>query len=380
MHQDKAPFRVLHIASFAGNVGDNISHLGLRRLIGAVVGSNYVEEPLEIRRTYINYGLSDKLLLDETFAELCNRFDLVVFGGGNILEPFPDTPSGTRLSFDRRALASVSVPMLFASVGMVARSPLDADPRTAKRHRATVDFLSGHPKLEVILRNDGSPRWLEQHYPSIAGSFQNGLDAGFFAVTDRANRRSVHLAADMPIALNLSLDQMESALAPGWTYDMMLRQIAEIVSDRLESSEDTFEFIPHVHHDLRVFSDLMEKIPDFYARSRISVSSLQVGKKGGMETIRAYEKVKESWSMRFHSNISAIVAEKPLLPFVAMNRLDSLLDSVGFIGERVDLTGRLVRANPVGASATVVSAHGLQQIIESTQKVYRQSLARIGVA
>lgn len=371
-------FRVLHVASFFGNVGDNISHLGLRNLISGVIGGDYGVVGLEIRRTYVNYSLPDKLILDDSFAELCKSFHLIVFGGGNLLEPFAANPSGTRLNIDQETFNEISAPILFASIGLAPRTLKDTDPKTAKKHRTTLEFLAQKSNVEIVVRNDGSPNWLANHEPSIFQAFKTGLDAGFFASRDARARRLSSGLTSQPVALNLSLDQISSSIAMGGgTYDKYLATIAARVTERLETSSDNFIFVPHVHDDLRVFADLMEKIADFYARSRFSVSHLVAGESGGLETLRAYEMAQEVWSMRFHSVIAAIVTEKPLVPLVAMGRLASLLESVGYDGDRVDLMSNPPDSGPLNPVASYVSEEKLQIMKGDTQQIYKDSLAAV---
>ena len=73
--------RILHIASFNGNIGDNASHIGLRNIL-KTLGVIATIDQIEIRRFYKNYSLFDKQSFDEDFVKMANQYDLVVFGGG----------------------------------------------------------------------------------------------------------------------------------------------------------------------------------------------------------------------------------------------------------------------------------------------------------
>lgn len=376
MQEPSRAFRVLHVASFAGNIGDNISHMGLRELLGVVLGADYVEERLEIRRTYLNYSLPDKLLLDDSFSTLCNSYDVVVFGGGNLLEPFRGSPSGTRLSFERSALAAVTVPILFASVGMIPRTPLGEDPVTAQKHKESMEFFADKRGLDVILRNDGTPGWFNENYPLFSSRFCAGLDAGFFAPL-RSEVGNVASKTDSSrVAINLSLDQMESAATPAFTYDTMLEVVGSRVVARLESSDDMFIFVPHVHHDLQAFSDLMRVIPDYYARSRFSVASLAPGQQGAREALGTYLSAREAWSMRFHSVVAATVSETPVIPLVVSDRMSSLLDSIGHQGDRVELYQPVQLSERPDPFRTVKSSESLESMKRETADRYQQSLLK----
>src|SRR5690606_42120989 len=73
--------KVLHIASFRGNIGDNLSHLGFAKILESL---NVIAEIVRvaIRKSYKNYDGVDKCFFDRKFIDTMNRYDLVVIGGG----------------------------------------------------------------------------------------------------------------------------------------------------------------------------------------------------------------------------------------------------------------------------------------------------------
>ena len=171
--------RILHLASFVGNIGDNLSHLGLHKLLESSFGMEPQVTEVELRRTYDNYRLDDRLSLGAEFVDYCNTFDLVVFGGGNLLEPFEATDSGTRVPLDMKALEKLRTPTLFASVGMVRRETPDES--TMDKYVATLERLTEHRHIVVLPRNDGSISTLREIAPRLADRLFETLDAAFFA-------------------------------------------------------------------------------------------------------------------------------------------------------------------------------------------------------
>lgn len=74
---------ILHIASFKGNIGDNISHIGLYNLLQKLnIPTN--TQKIEMRRFYNNYTHKDKLSFDEKLIETINQFNLCIIGGGDL--------------------------------------------------------------------------------------------------------------------------------------------------------------------------------------------------------------------------------------------------------------------------------------------------------
>ena len=78
--------KILHVASFKGNVGDNANHNGLRHKLASVLNVPLDYDEIEIRRFYMKYDGPDKLKFDMKFAELANQYELVIIGVGNFLK------------------------------------------------------------------------------------------------------------------------------------------------------------------------------------------------------------------------------------------------------------------------------------------------------
>lgn len=47
--------KILHLASHTGNIGDNISHIGLHNILNQILGNDYTMDNLEIRKSYNIY-------------------------------------------------------------------------------------------------------------------------------------------------------------------------------------------------------------------------------------------------------------------------------------------------------------------------------------
>ena len=97
--------RVLHIASFTGNIGDNANHMGFRPWFEKVSSVSVSWDNLEIREFYWK-----ERKWDMDFVDLANSYDLVVIGGGNYFELWvEDSPTGTSIIFLVRLTGSPSL-------------------------------------------------------------------------------------------------------------------------------------------------------------------------------------------------------------------------------------------------------------------------------
>ena len=74
--------RALHVASFDGNVGDIGQILGFRRQLAMNTDLEITYSNLEIREFYNSWNMRK---FDESFVEYANKFDLIIFGGGELL-------------------------------------------------------------------------------------------------------------------------------------------------------------------------------------------------------------------------------------------------------------------------------------------------------
>ena len=89
-----SPLRVLHLASFSGNIGDNANHMGFRPWFADQVGRNVEWTNCEIREFYWK-----ERAFDADFVVLANSFDALVIGGGNYFELWVEnSPTGTSIA------------------------------------------------------------------------------------------------------------------------------------------------------------------------------------------------------------------------------------------------------------------------------------------
>ena len=85
MSGSKQTLRVLHLASFAGNIGDLANHAGARRMLAERLGFALKFTDLEIREFYWK-----QRSFDDAFVAYANSFDLLIIGGGNYFELWVD--------------------------------------------------------------------------------------------------------------------------------------------------------------------------------------------------------------------------------------------------------------------------------------------------
>ena len=106
--------KVLHVASFRGNIGDNANHAGFRPWFQALAGRPIAWTEFEIRDVY-----RKTRAFDASFATEANAADLVVIGGGNYFELWvKDSPTGTSISVTDDVMADIRTPIFINALGV----------------------------------------------------------------------------------------------------------------------------------------------------------------------------------------------------------------------------------------------------------------------
>ena len=171
--------KILHVASFTGNIGDNASHIGLYSILRNILGDNFEVEKVEIRRFYKNYSLSDKMHFDDKFVEMANKKDLLIVGGGGFFDYWvPNSSTGTTIDMSKEVLEKLFVPTLFVSVGCMPHQSIPEG--NIDRLHSFLTALCHKQNVRIALRNDGSLSEIRRLFGSeFDNKIQEILDNGF---------------------------------------------------------------------------------------------------------------------------------------------------------------------------------------------------------
>lgn len=322
--------RVLHVASFSGNIGDNANHLGFRPWFESLVGKKIAWSEYEIRDVY-----RGKRKFDEAFALEANAHDLVVIGGGNYFELWVDnSPTGTSFSITDEALSALEVPVFFNALGV------DAGQGVSVKARGEFTRFMRHvlasEQFFVSVRNDGSAMALSANTSGLALDKVVRLpDAGFFARFDQ-----VSVPTEMPgpvIGINLAGDMLQQRF-PGAgrsDYASFLEEFVHFaVNIRAHSRTARFVLFPHIFRDLKVYADLLAVLPDEIRREACRISAYDSGPCAAEEVFSEYKRCDVVLGMRFHANVVAIGLRIPTVGLVCYDQIKLLYDEMG----RPDLT------------------------------------------
>ena len=321
--------KILHVASYTGNIGDNASHIGLTNILHRILEDDFEIERLEIRRFYKSYSLPDKLSFDKDFVEYANKKDLLIVGGGGFFDYWvPNSRTGTTIDISEEALSKLSVPSLFVSVGSMPHQ-LVPEGNIDKFHRF-LQQLSNKKNVRVAVRNDGSKQEIHRLF---AGEFDGWineiLDNAFFY---EPNPAVSCLVSPQPyIAVNTTLDQlsMHNKIIGKIDYESFKKEFAYLLQRIIDQTDYNIVFVPHIFKDLQAFREILQGINDFYIRSRVIVAPYVQGEYGCNLLMSVYNNASTVVGMRFHANVCPVAMGKKVIGLAALDRIIHMYNSIG---------------------------------------------------
>ncbi|MBE7377207.1 MULTISPECIES: polysaccharide pyruvyl transferase family protein [Pseudomonadaceae] len=318
--------KLLHIASFIGNVGDNASHMGLENILSGIGLQNPVIERLEIRKFYKNYQLPDKLTFDESFAHHANSFDGIVIGGGGFLDYWvPDSSTGTTLDMEPKVLGKIKRPLIISSVGALPHQTIPEGNIT--RFRNFLDAALGQKNVSIALRNDGSHENIKNKFGAqYSEAMHLILDNAFFYMPSLRER----LIEQDYVAINLAPDQlgMLSYMRGTVDQDDFYRQIQRVIEYCIGALGLHIVLIPHIQADLKAIVRLLGSLESFTARSMVSVAPCVQGNAGAELLFSIYRSSRFVLASRFHANVCSAAMLKPTVGIAVLDRVGFMYDSL----------------------------------------------------
>lgn len=323
--------RILHVASFRGNVGDNANHAGFRPWYERLIGCRADWIEFEIRDVY-----RKKRAFDEKFATQANDCDLIVWGGGNYFEFWVEqSPTGTSLAIPEKVFSTINTPMFFNALGVDDAQGFT--PETISRFRRFLHRLLSSAQYMVTVRNDGAMGTLKVHAPDLPLERVMILpDGGFFAqypakpVTHSGLRFGINLAGDML-----------SRRFPGDGYhtpDSFLSELAEWMTNRWTDDPNvSFVLLPHIYSDLRLCADILELLPDPLRRGCVRVAAYDTGSCAEEAVFGEYGACDVILAMRFHANVVSIGHGIPTIGLNCYPQIKRLYDELAIPEYCVDV-------------------------------------------
>jgi polysaccharide pyruvyl transferase WcaK-like protein len=325
--------KILHVATFIGNIGDNASHIGFKEILEENLGTGHQIDTLEIRKTYAVYTLPDKWRFDMDFAKKANEYDLLLIGGGHFLDFWvKNSHTGTTLDISDEVFSALKVPIMIISMGCMHRT--DVPEENVPKLRRFLDKLLERKQTTIAVRNDGSKKILKDIIGQVY--FENipeVLDSGFFYDTDAA----IYNPSDKPyVIMNSTVDQLSMKSRTMKVIDplMYVDEMSKVINHFLENTEMNVVLAPHIYADYKAIDCLLQNVNEFHIRSRIIITPFVQDDFGCNMIFSAYKNSSLVVGMRFHANVCSMSMNKLSVGLAATDRVIGIYETVG-LGDRV---------------------------------------------
>lgn len=326
----KRSLRVLHLASFAGNIGDLANHAGSRRMLAERLNFSFEFTDLEIREFYWKTRS-----FDDAFVDYANSFDLMIVGGGNYFELWVEhSATGTSIDISPKRLARLKVPTLFFALGV--DTGLGYRAQSAYRFNAFIATILDRRNLFVCVRNDGSSRALNEVLGSAtAARIPTMPDGGFFA--DPAGC-SMEAPNSGRIGINIAGDMLKRRFDRDLDAEGFLRELAGACQALMDAKPKLrIDLMPHMWRDTTFIAQLLPMFPDPYLRRRIAVGRLEPGEAGLANFLQSYRSFDLVLGMRFHANVCPIGMGVPTRGLLNYPQVEHLYKEIGMFDRLIDV-------------------------------------------
>jgi len=293
---------VLHVASFKGNTGDLLNHIVFRPWFDRLVPRAVSWHELEIRGYYRRHWK-----FDESFFDLVNSHDLLVIGGGNFFELWPQrSRSGTSVDLIVEDFEKIRIPVFFNSLGVDAGQGIS--PNAYAEFPRLIAHLTLSETTLVSVRNDGAIQQVTDLCGEDAAIQVIDLPDAAFFLRDVVTTRESFVSNDRGtiVGVNLACDMPDVRYARGDSNNF-LDAIASAITLVCQFVPDAqFRMFAHVFSDYAILADLLDRLPDTIRREAVEVYGCAPNNRGALATAAGYADCSMVIGTRFHSNVVPI--------------------------------------------------------------------------
>lgn len=316
--------KILHIASFNGNIGDNAHHNGFRKNFSEIIGvRDLIWDELEIRKFYKSWN---EMKFGEDFVKLANNYDLIVIGGGNFFEichEYSNTGCTIDISID--ILEKIKVPIFFNALGFDIYKGYSNE--TKNNFKKFMDYLiKNSQKYFITFRNDGSDKNYIKLYNILPKEIKIIPDGGFFleSCSDYIlNDKSKY------IGINLACDMIEKRLK-NQTYEEFCKKLSDVYRKFISINQNyKLLFFPHILTDYKIIMDVLKSFSDKEIKYNVEIAPYLTGQNSEKDFFRNYLKCDLLTGLRFHTNVCGIALNIPTIGLKSYPKLSDLYDDIG---------------------------------------------------
>lgn len=336
--------KVLHLASFDGNIGDNANHNGMRYFWKNKLPIEFEITELEIREFHWK-----RRKFDNSFVSLCNQHDLLIIGGGNYFELWVENSrTGTTVDLPPALLQKIEPPIFFNGLGCDPYKGF-SDTSLGKFSRF-LDFVLSSDRYFLTVRNDGS----KENIKRLLGEVYSGKitvipDGGFFVLPNGENFFPEFRNDCSNVLINLAGDMPEIRFPGELNYSGFVEEFVSFLTHLFGISRGmNFIFVPHIFRDYNIINDVLSGLNDEIRRRFVSVTPYLHGMGKEKHIFDFYRKADLTLGMRFHSNVCSIGLNTPSIALLTYPKIFDLCKGLG-------LEDRAVWVNEKGFSEQLIA-------------------------
>lgn len=326
--------KVLHVASFTGNIGDNANHTGFRANLEKHIKSEVEYTDFEIREVFWKHKA-----FDQSFVKLANQHDLIIIGGGNYFELWVEnSETGTSIDISLELLNEINNPIVFNALGVDPAQ--GAKEESLYKFRKFLDYAIESPSILLSCRNDGSYKTLTELVGiKYAQAFHHIPDSGFFTTVKDTYHPELELDKKN-IVIQIAGDMLDTRFPKRNESDNSFSDFVDGMAKYIEminNEQVNFVLVPHIFRDLSVIHSILDKLPDNIRRANVSVAPYLVGQKGQDYIFDIYKKADLVLGMRFHASVCGLGLGTPCIGLVNYRQIDELYNELGLKSAKVDV-------------------------------------------
>lgn len=316
--------RLLHIASFIGNVGDILSNFALQDYLYRCFGRNIKIDRLEIRRFHKNAPVDWMLDFDTVIEYAARHYDRILIGGGGFLDYWvPRSGTGATIDISPKIIEKLKTRLVISSVGAYPHH--DVPYENFERFSTFIAALQASPEVRLMFRNDGSVENLARVF---GAEFAAGLraDGDHCYLLEYPALLADTLYQRPYVVLNVAPDQlsMNSHLHGLIDGDRFYEYLSKALLTVAEVYCCDLVFVPHLPQDCNAVLRLTEMLPDAFVRERLKVFQFDGTENTVSPVVSVYKRSIANISARLHSNILSIVLDQPTVSLDVLDRVTAI--------------------------------------------------------
>lgn len=325
--EESSTIRIVHIASFYGNLGDAASHIGLYTILRNMLSCRIDIKQIEIRRFYQNYSLSNKLYFDQSFVENVNKYDFLIIGGGGFLDYWvPNSITGTTIDISQDNLRRLRVPTFLFSLGCIPHKDIPVG--NVEKLHCFLQGIQDNEYVSLAVRNDGSINEIERLFgKNFSSKFYSILDNGFFYQPQIVFK---DLISKPYIAINFAVDQlyMNNRLLSKINPEAFQQEMINFIQMIIDNTDYNIVLVPHIYNDTAGYVTLLKRINDYYIRKRIAIAPYLQGIDGCNLLFSFYSHAECIIGMRYHANVCNVALRNRIIGLAALDRVLYMYSSI----------------------------------------------------